>query len=217
MSTTTPATGPTTDQTTTWSLKGVGYEFCNCDPGCTCNFAGFPSSDDGSCQALVASVISEGHCGDVDLSGITAAALLAWPGLIHDGGGKAVFVVEPDTTEEQVGSLAQIFTGQLGGNPWAILGTTFEVGGLVTAPITISGQGLQVALDIAGVGRAQGDVLRNPVTGEPHEAHITLPTGFIWKDGNCGVGSFRVEAEGIALDFEDANWILYDFDWAHDR
>lgn len=210
-------TEPATQTVTAWNLKGVGYEFCNCDPGCTCNFAGFPSSADGSCQAFVGNVIHEGSCGDVDLSGVTAAALLSWPGAIHDGGGTAVFVVTPETTEEQVGCLAQIFTGQLGGNPWGILGTTFEVGGLVKAPISISGEGLQITMEIPGVGRAEGDVLRNPVTGDPHEAHIVLPTGFIWKDGNCGVGSFQADAEGMSLDFEDSNWILYEFDWAHDR
>lgn len=210
-------TEPLTEQQTEWALKGVGYEFCNCEPGCTCNFAGFPSSEDGSCQALVANVIQEGHCGDVDLAGVTATAMIAWPQAIHDGGGTAVFIVDPGTTDEQVDALAQIFTGQLGGNPWAILGTTFEVGGLVKAPVEISGEGMAITLDIPGIGRAQGDVLHNPVTGEPHEAHIVLPTGFIWKDGNCGVGSFQAEAEGLSLEFTDSNWILYEFDWAHDR
>lgn len=211
------ATETKTEQATTWNLKGVGYEFCNCDPGCACNFAGAPSSDDGSCQALVINVIEEGSCGEVDLSGVTAAALITWPQAIHDGGGTAVFIVEPATTDEQVDALAQIFTGQLGGNPWAILGTTFEVGGLLKAPVEISGQGLEIAVEIPGVGHARGDVLRNPVTGDPHEAHIVLPTGFIWKDGNCGVGSFAAEAEGLSLEFEDSNWIRYEFDWAHDR
>ncbi len=38
---------------THWALKGQGYEFCNCDFGCGCNFGGFPNSKDGSCRALV--------------------------------------------------------------------------------------------------------------------------------------------------------------------
>src|SRR4051812_47625641 len=72
---------------TKWVLKGTGYEFCNCNPGCTCNFSGFPTSSDGSCKAFVANRIEEGHCGDVDLSGLTVAAVLDWPKAIHDGGG----------------------------------------------------------------------------------------------------------------------------------
>ncbi len=201
--------------TTRWSLSGVGYEYCNCNPGCTCNFSGFPSSSDGSCKALVANVIREGRCGDVDLAGVTAVAIIDWPHAIHDGNGRAVFVVAPETTDEQIGALSQIYTGALGGMPWEILGTTYEVAGLVKAPIQISEAGIDSALEIEGVGRAQGRAMRNPVTDEPHEAHITLPDGFIWTDGNCGVGSFSASAEGLSLDFTDTNWILYEFNWTN--
>ncbi|WP_411285089.1 DUF1326 domain-containing protein [Lapillicoccus sp.] len=201
------------ETSTRWSITGVGYEFCNCAPGCTCNFSGFPSSPDGSCKALVANVISEGRCGDVDLSGVTAIAVVDWPHAIHDGGGRAVFIVPPETTEEQIGALSQIYTGALGGDPWAILGTTFEVVGLAKAPITIVANGIESSVTVEGLGSGQGRSLRNPVTNEPHEAHITLPDGFIWKDGYCGVGTFEVAAEGISLNYANTNWILYDFDW----
>lgn len=203
----------TTQQRTQYRLTGTGYEFCGCQPGCTCNFSGFPTSADGSCKALVGNTIESGNCGDVDLSGLTAAAIIDWPRAIHDGGGRAVFVVPPETTEEQVGALSSIYTGQLGGMPWEILGTTFDVVGLVKAPITISGEGLDVRMEIEGVGKAEGRYFANPVTGERHEAHIVLPDGFIWTDGECGVGSFSLDVEGVALAFSDSNWIRYRFDW----
>lgn len=203
------------EPTTRWSLSGTGYEYCNCDPGCTCNFSGFPSSSDGSCKALVANVIREGRCGDVDLTGVTAVAVIDWPHAIHDGNGRAVFVVAPETTDEQIGALSQIYTGGLGGLPWEILGTTYEVVGLVKAPITITEAGIDSTVEIEGIGRGEGRSMLNPVTGEPHEAHITMPDGFIWTDGNCGIGSFSVAAEGLSLDFTDTNWIHYEFTWAN--
>ena len=206
-----------TEQKTKWHLRGKGYEFCNCAPGCTCNFSGVPSSADKSCKAFVGNFIDEGSCGDVDLSGVKAIAILDWPKAIHDGGGKAVFVVEPSTTDEQVDCLAKIYTGALGGNPWAILGTTFEVAGLVKAPITLEGSGLALTLSAEGVGQGTGDAFKNPVTGESHEAHIVLPDGFIWQKGECGVGSFSAQAEGLDLSFKDSNWIYYEFDWADDK
>lgn len=43
-----------TEPAIAWRLTGRGYEFCNCQPGCTCNFSGFPTSSDGSCKAAVA-------------------------------------------------------------------------------------------------------------------------------------------------------------------
>lgn len=204
-----------TAQRTQYTLTGTGYEFCSCQPGCTCNFSGFPSSADGSCKAVVANVIDSGRCGDVDLGGITAVAVIDWPKAIHDGGGRAVFIVPPETTDEQVGALSQICTGQLGGMPWEILGSTYDVVGLVKAPITISGEGLDVTVDVEGVGNANGRYFTNPVTGERHEAHIVLPEAFIWNKGECGVGSFAMEAEGLALTFDDSNWIRYEFDWSN--
>lgn len=88
--------------TTRWQMRGKGYEFCNCDFGCGCNFSGFPNSKDGSCRALVGVHIERGECGDVSLTGVKCAALVAWPKAIHEGNGKAVFVVDPSTTDEQV-------------------------------------------------------------------------------------------------------------------
>ncbi len=205
----------TTETTTAWRLRGRGYEFCNCQPGCTCNFSGFPTSPDGSCKAAVATRVVEGHCGGVDLGGIDAVAIIDWPKAIHDGNGKAIFVVPPEVTEEQLGCMAQIFTGQLGGLPWSILGTTFEIAGVVRAPVNIEDNGIHSGFSIPGVGSASGDTLKNPVTGEEHLVAIDLDTGFIWKRGECGQGSFDVEAEGVHLNFEDSNWIFYEFDWTN--
>jgi hypothetical protein len=41
-----------------------------------------------------------------------------------------VFVVPESATDEQLHCLGQIFTGQLGGLPWSILGTTYAVTGV---------------------------------------------------------------------------------------
>jgi hypothetical protein len=201
--------------TTTWRLKGTGYEFCNCQPGCTCNFNGFPTSSDGSCKAAVANQITEGSCGDVDLSGVTALMIIDWPKAIHDGNGKAVFVVPPEVSDAQLGALAQIYTGALGGMPWEILGTTYEVAGVVRADVELDDAGINSGFRVPGVGEAKGTTLKNPVTGEEHRVAIVLEEGFIWKRGDCGQGSFDVEAEGIHLSFKDTNWILYDFDWTN--
>ena len=127
-----------------------------------------------------------------------------------------VFVVPPSVSEEQVNCLAQIYTGQLGGLPWSILGTTYEVAGLVRADVNINAAGRESSFSVPGVGEAKGDYLKNAVTGKRHEADINLAEGFIWKKGECGVGSFKISAEGINLDYKDTNWILYDFDWNSD-
>lgn len=200
---------------TRWTLSGTGYEYCNCDFGCGCNFGGFPSSKDGSCRALVGLNIASGTCGDVDVSGVKCAAIVDWPKAIHEGNGKCVFVVDPATSDKQIDALAQIFTGKLGGMPWELLGPTFAVVGLEKAPITIEGTGRKSTFKIEGIGEGRGDTFKNPVTGEDHLANIDLPDGFIWTRGECGQGTFRAAASGVSIGAEKSNWILYQFNWSN--
>jgi len=125
-------------------------------------------------------------------------------------------LADEERADEQLGCLAEIFTGQLGGMPWEILGSTFDVAGVVRAAVEIEGEGLKTTMRAEGVGEATGTTLKNPVTGAEHGVSIVLDEGFIWKTGECGQGSFDVEAEGIHLAFQDSNWILYDFEWSND-
>lgn len=194
-------------------MRGVGYEFCNCDFGCGCNFGGFPNSEDGSCHALVGMHIATGVCGTVSLDGVKCAALVKWPKAIHEGNGKCVFIADPATTDKQIEALAQILSGQLGGLPWELLGPTMQVVGLEKKKITITGSGVKSTLHIDGIGEARGDALKNPVSGEDHQVVVDLPTGFIWKRGNCGQGSFKAKAGDLSLSYDKTNWIMYDFDW----
>jgi hypothetical protein len=159
--------------------------------------------------------IATGVCGNVMLDGVKCAALVKWPKAIHEGNGKCVFIADPATTDKQIEALAQIFSGQLGGLPWELLGPTMQVVGLEKKKITISGSGVKSTFHIDGIGEARGDTLKNPVSGEDHHVVVDLPTGFIWKRGNCGQGSFKAKAGEVSLSYEKTNWILYDFDWSN--
>ena len=202
-------------KTARWTLKGRGFEFCNCDFGCGCNFGGFPNSSDGSCRALVGLEIKSGSCSKINLSGLKCAAILDWPKAIHEGHGRCVFVVEPTATEKQIEALGQIFTGKLGGMPWELLGPTYEVAGLVKTKITIEGKGTKSVFKAEGIGEGRGDTLKNPVTGEDHVVNVDLPDGFIWKKGQCGQGTFSAKAAGVSVGAEKSNWILYNFNWTN--
>ncbi len=205
----------TTATKTTWALRGQGYEYCTCDFGCGCNFGGFPNSKDGACRAFVGMAVESGRCGAVELSGVKCAAILDWPKAIHEGNGKCVFIVDPATTDAQVEALGQIFSGQLGGLPWELLGPTFSVVGLHKVPITIEGSGRKSTFKAEGIGEGRGTTFRNPVTGEEHLANVDLPDGFIWKRGECGEGSFRASADGVTVEGNKTNWIFYQFDWTN--
>jgi hypothetical protein len=141
--------------------------------------------------------------------------VLDWPKAIHDGGGKAVFIVPTNIRDDQLDALAKIFTGQLKGMPWEILGTTFSVAGVEKADLKVGPESIETSVRFPGIVEAVGASFKNPVTGEPHQAAISLNDGFIWKHGECGVGSFKVDAGELHLQFRDTNWILYDFDWTN--
>ncbi|MEV0948196.1 DUF1326 domain-containing protein [Rhodococcus sp. NPDC049939] len=206
----------TTEQRTRWALKGHAYEFCNCVPGCTCYFSGFPSSADGSCQNLLCLDIRQGSCGDVNLTGVKSVVVLDFPRAIHEGGGKTVLIVDPDATEEQVDTLHQIITGAFGGAPWTFLAGTYEVIGRARAPISFEGTGVKATMTAEGFGRATGDSLKDPVTGEDHQVQIVLPEGPILRKGECGVGSFEIEVEGLHYGYADTNCIAFEFEWSND-
>ncbi len=67
----------------------------------------------------------------------------------------AIIVATGAATDMQVESLAQIFTGKLGGMPWEILGPSAEVVGLVKAKITIEGKGRKSTFRADGVGEGR--------------------------------------------------------------
>jgi hypothetical protein len=99
--------------------------------------------------------------------------------------------------------------------PWEVLGPTADVVGLVRATITIEGTGRKSTFRAEGVGEGRGDTFKNPVTGEDHLADVHLPSGFIWKKGECGQGSFSASAAGLSVASEKTNWIYYNFEWSN--
>jgi len=96
-----------------------------------------------------------------------------------------------------------------------VIGTTFQVAGVVRSEVKIHDAGRHSTLTMPGVGQATGDTLKNPISGEDNNVDIELETGFIWKRGQCGQGTFKVEAEGIELQYQNTSWIRYDFDWGN--
>ena len=73
---------------TNWTIKGREFVHCSCAYGCPCQFNALPTH--GSCEAVAVVEIEEGHHGETSLSGLRFAAILAWPGPIHEGRGQVV-------------------------------------------------------------------------------------------------------------------------------
>jgi hypothetical protein len=197
-----------------WRIKAKYYESCNCAHGCPCNFNGFPTH--GNCHGSVAFAVEEGERDDVDLSGLKVAAAVMWPGAIHEGNGKmAVFV--DSAAEEQRDAIVKIMMGEDGGMPWEILAATIsEISGPFFESIEIEDRGTDSRVRVGDKYVIEMETFKNPVTGDPHEVHTVMPTGFIFKDGLvCNTKTNHVDADGVTYDYTGTNAYYAEVDWSN--
>jgi hypothetical protein len=196
-----------------WRIKARYYEACNCAHGCPCNFNGFPTH--GKCEGLVAFAVDEGDREGVDLTGAKVAAAVMWPGAIHEGNGKMALFI--DAAENQRDALVSILTAADGGMPWEILAATVsDVKGPFFEPIQIDENRTESKLTVGDRLAIEMETFKNPVTGEPHEVHTVLPTGFIFKDGLvCTTTVARVDADGVSFDHSGNNAYWSEVDWSN--
>ena len=205
-----------TQTQTPYKVKGVYLESCNCDSGCNCNFGGFP--DHGSCEAVVGIQIDEGNIGGTDLSGMKLVLVVKWPKAIHEGDGAAAVYIDESASEEQVGGIATILTGQAGGMPWEVLATTLSsLDGPHMKSIKMDVNGRNSGFSIDGICEVKFTPLLNPVTGDENEVHIVFPGGgMIWDDGdNAKTSVMNVDTGAIKFDHSGQSAIFAPVEWTN--
>lgn len=198
-----------------WHLRAKYYEACNCAYGCPCNMNGFPTH--GKCEGSIAFRVLEGEREGVDLSGAKVAASVKWPGAIHEGNGRLVVFI--DGNEHQQEALVAILTAQDPGLPWEILAATVsEVHGPFFEAVEIDDDGTDSHVRVAGKLEIKMESFTDPVTGAPHEAHMVLPTGFIFQDGLiCTTSTNMVDADGVSFDHAGNNAYYSEVSWSSEN
>jgi len=149
--------------------------------------------------------IDQGHFGAIPLEGLTWVGLFAWPGPIHEGHGEVQVIVDERASQPQREALLTILSGQEsepGATVFSVFASMIEtVYDPLFEPITFEidiGAGMG-RFSVPGVVDATGEPIRNPVTGEPHRATVSLPKGFEFLEAEFGS---TVSAQGlIALDW----------------
>lgn len=177
---------------TEWVIKGQEFVHCSCAYGCPCQFNALPTH--GSCEAVAVIEIEEGHHGDTPLSGLRFAAILAWPGAIHEGHGQVVPIIDERADEAQRDAIVRIMSG-LDTVPGAtflqVFATTYET---VHEPVftridfDLDIDKRSAKLTVPGYIDARGEPILNPVSGEEHRARINLPNGFEYDIAEVGRG-----------------------------
>ena len=193
---------------TSWSIKGREFIHCNCAYGCPCQFNALPTH--GDCKAVIAFAIEEGKYGDTDLSGLKMAAILAWPGAVHEGHGQVVPIIDERADEKQREGLLKILSGQdtaEGATVFQVFSTTYEkVHDPVYAPIhlDVDIDGRSARLDVPGWIEARGEPIRNSVTGAESRSQIRLPAGFEFDVAEVGRGWAKTSGP-VDVQLEDSH------------
>lgn len=198
-----------------WDIQGPAIVACNCDWGCPCQFNALPTH--GDCRATTAVRIERGHFGEVDLSGLKFAALLAWPGAIHEGRGQVLPVVDENADDRQREAILKIMSGEEtepGATIFNVFASTYET----VHPPRFEGiefeadiENRKARVSVPGLVEVHAEPIRNPITGAEHRARVTLPNGFEYVEAEYASGT--VNAEGpIPLHWENSHshlWMLH--------
>lgn len=177
---------------TTWRIKGRELVHCNCDYGCPCQFNARPTH--GNCQAVLGVAIEEGNHGATRLDGLNIAAVVAWPGAIHEGKGHIVPIVDERATPAQREALLRIMSGEdtePGATYFQVFSTTYEkvhepVFAKIDFEVDVSDR--KARIKVPGLIDGRGEPIVNPVTGKEHRARIDLPQGFEYAIAEVGRG-----------------------------
>ena len=195
-----------------WRLRGHVILACNCDYGCPCNFNGLPTT--GKCEGNWNWHIADGSFGDVSLSGLNFSVAVNWPRAIHEGNGEGIIVVDERADQRQREILTMLTTGRAGG-PWKIISTTIaKVHGPHFAPFDVAVSGLASRVRAGSYVRLEMEPVRNKVTGAEVHPRVSLPEGFVFKEGELGASStFRI-AGPVSFDHSGRYAAVAPFDYS---
>ncbi len=193
---------------TSWSIQGPHFVNCNCDYGCPCQFWGRPT--DGTCRAMIAWRIDEGHYGDIPLNGLNAINTYAWPGPIHEGNGSMQSIIDERATDPQRRALVGILRGE-GADPGAVMLEIYRTMCVTLHEPLFKPIHLEVDLEartahvkVPGVLETSLEPIKNKVTGALHRARIDLPFGKEFSLAEVASGTTRATGK-IPLDFANTH------------
>lgn len=201
-----------------WRLEGEELGSCNCAWGCPCQFNALPTH--GRCEALAAFQIHKGHYGDVPLDGLRTAAVLSWPGAVHEGNGTRRIIIDESASPEQRRALLELWSGKQGGVFFEIFASvcpnTLEPA-FATISLQIDREKRLGAVRIPGIGESEVEPIKNPVTGEEFRGRIDLPNGFEYKIAEMGNTRHWKTTAGPKLNMEHHNSyaMLCAVDWSN--
>jgi hypothetical protein len=189
-----------------WHMEGIQYGTCNCDHACPCQFEGLPNY--GHCQGFDVFRADKGEFGGVDLKGVVAAAVFAWPGPIFEGGGELQLIVDDRASEEQRHAMEQILLGREtveGGSHWWVfsaMSDTIHETLVRRIDYTVDMEARTASCHIDGLIESSAKSIRSAADGSEHRVKIQIPHGIEFETAEIVDASTRVTG-AIELDLHN--------------
>jgi hypothetical protein len=176
-----------------WYVEGVAFGNCNCDWCCPCQFESLPTH--GHCRGFEVVHIDRGRFGDVDLAGLNAALIYAWPGPIFEGGGEMQAIVDERADERQRSALKTVLHGgetqEAKTHWWVFHAMSSTVHETLFKPIQfeVDIAARTAKVSIPGLLQSAGEPIRSPATGDLHRVRIDIPNGIEFELAEIGMAS----------------------------
>ena len=202
-----------TDQ---WTLDGTYMEACTCETPCPCTMLNDPT--EGTCTAVVAWHVEEGHFNGVSLDDLNVVVALHTPGNMADRDWTAAVYLDDRASAEQQDALGTIFGGQAGGHPAHLAELISDVRGVKAVPLTFETDGTHGRLRIGEVGEI-GCADAAPVEGQEGavptiENHpLAVAPGYPAAVAKSSRAHF--DDHGIAFDVSERSALLSPFSYAN--
>jgi hypothetical protein len=194
----------------TWWMKGSIVQSCNCSWGCPCNFQARPTH--GDCEGGWVIHVEQGRLDDVDLADLNFAIMADWPGAIHEGGGKAILLVDDRGDSKQREALRKIGAGEVGG-PFAVFLNTYSLESTSYAPFDVHIDGPRSHANIGAAVKLELESIRNPVTGVELSPMVVLPEGMLYTESvRYSSKAFSV-SDGIKYEYAGTDAAVAPINW----
>lgn len=198
-----------------WNIAGRYFENCSCDVVCPCTASLALGADNDRCHAVLVFHVDSGQVEDVDVGGLTVAAVADTPRYMHEGNWRLGVLVDDKATDEQAAKLGAVFGGALGGPMAGLAPLVSEQLGVERVPMEFESADGHHRLRMGDAGAVEVDdvVPFGIETGEPvkitgafHPAGSTLTI--------AKAGDSSVEAFGLTPQLAGQSGFSAPFDWS---
>jgi hypothetical protein len=190
-----------------WYVEAGSFGNCNCNYGCPCQFEERPTL--GNCRGLEVIRIQTGHFGQVQLDGLCAALIYAWPGAIFEGGGEMQTIIDARANPDQREALSSILHGEHtdeGATHWWVfraMCSTVHKSLFAQIEFDLDIEARRARVHIPSLVECAGRPILSPVNRQEHRVRIDLPNGIEFQIAEIGSGTTHASG-AIMLDLNDS-------------